>query len=79
MNSAQQHYKNQMNELNKVNITLTNENKKLKSSLKKNDKAVNDYKEIVNKLNQKIFQLQSSLNNTIHSNSPNRLLSNNSA
>ena len=79
LNSAQQHYKNQMNELNKVNITLTNENKKLKSSLKKNDKAVNDYKEIVNKLNQKIFQLQSSLNNTINSNNPNRLLSNNSA
>ena len=79
LNSAQQHYKNQMNELNKVNITLTNENKKLKSSLKKNDKAVNDYKEIVNKLNQKIFQLQSSLNNTINSNSPNKLLSNNSA
>ena len=79
LNSAQQHYKNQMNELNKVNITLTNENKKLKSSLKKNDKAVNDYKEIVNKLNQKIFQLQSSLNHTINRNNPNRLLSNNSA
>lgn len=62
LKSSQQHYKNQMTELNKVNLKLQTEIDKLTKKNKKNDKDLGEYKTKINELNQKIFQLQSQLN-----------------
>ena len=62
LKSSQQHYKNQMTELNKVNLKLQTEIDKLTKKNKKNDKDLGEYKTKINGLNQKIFQLQSQLN-----------------
>ena len=62
LKSSQQNYKNQMTELNKVNLKLQTEIDKLTKKNKKNDKDLGEYKTKINGLNQKIFQLQSQLN-----------------
>ena len=57
LNSSQQHFKNAINELSKMNDRIIKENNNLKEQIKIRDISLNDYKEKVNEMNKIIFQI----------------------
>ncbi len=57
LNSSQQHFKNAINELSKMNDRIIKENNNLKEQIKIRDLSLNDYKEKVNEMNKIIFQI----------------------